>query len=147
MSQASKINSSNHIQKKDENKQKQMKDDIDDITNQMQSQVMTAMASKSAIAKLSNMASDSKIDGSTMQKINNLLNAIKDKMQDSQKTDRTEQIMLEEMVAAIEELQQGYTGEGMDVNSANNDNLGVMSAADEFDPYKIDGNSTFNSLL
>ncbi len=139
MSDASKIDSQKFIQKIEEKKQIEAQKDIEDIINKLQTQVLTAVQAKYEVAKLNSIAQDVKISPDLKNKINDALNEVEKKLPE------IKELLDQELLRAIEETQEAFTGEGLSTSWANN-NSNFLSS-DEYDPYKIDGNSTLSTFL
>ncbi|MDD4526986.1 MAG: hypothetical protein PHF25_02990 [Candidatus Margulisbacteria bacterium] len=140
MSDASKIDTKSFIQKVEEKKQLEAQKDIEDTINKLQNQILTPVQAKLELAKLNVLAQDVQINPDLKNKISDALDKMEQKMPD------IKDLVDKEILEAIEEIQQGFTGEGISSSFANNDPFGI-SPADEFDPYKIDGNSTLSTYL
>ena len=141
MSKASQIESEKFIQQVEQKKEIEAQKEIEDIINKAKNQQLTAVQAKYEMAKLSTIAKDIKVSADLKNKINDILQKLEDKIPDIR--DKID----EELMKELEAVQQGFTGEGMNTEASNNDNLGLFSSSDEYDQYKVDGNSTISTFL
>jgi uncharacterized protein (UPF0147 family) len=140
MSDASKINSKQFIQNIEQKKQEEAKKDIEDVINKLQNQSLTAVQAKYEIAKLNAISQDLQINTDIKDKINDVINKLEQTMPE------IKDLLAEELLKALEETQVGFTGEGISAAWNNNDNMGMLSS-ENYDQYKIDGNSTLSTYL
>jgi mannose-6-phosphate isomerase class I len=140
MSDASKINSKDFLQKMEDKKQKDTLKDIEDSLSKLQNMALSPIQAKYEVAKLNAIVKDVQINTDMKSKISDTIKELEKKVPDIQ------EMLDKELLKAIEETLQGFTGEGMSTSWAKNDNTN-FSASDEFDPYKIDGKSTLSTFL
>lgn len=140
MSDASKIDSKSFLQKMETKKQLETQKDIEDILNKLQNMALSPIQAKYELAKLNMLAKDVQISNDIKSQIGDTLKELEKKIPDIQ------ELLDKELLKAIEEVLQGFTGEGMSTSWAKTDNTN-FSASDEFDPYKIDGKSTLSTFL
>lgn len=140
MSDASKIDSKNFIQKIEEKKEKDALKDIEDTINKLQNMALSPIQAKYEMAKLNALAKDVQISTDLKGKISDTIKELEKTVPDIQ------EMLDKELLEAIEETLQGFTGEGTSTSWTKNDNTNFLSS-DEFDQYKIDGKSTLSTFL
>ncbi|MEI7942827.1 MAG: hypothetical protein WCH76_06645 [Candidatus Riflemargulisbacteria bacterium] len=140
MSDASKINSKDFLQKMEDKKQKDTLKDIEDSLSKLQNMALSPIQAKYEVAKLNAIVKDVQINTDMKSQISDTIKELEKKVPDIQ------EMLDKELLKAIEETLQGFTGEGTSNSWAKNDNTN-FSASDEFDPYKIDGKSTLSTFL
>ena len=140
MSDASKIDSQSFMQKMDSKKQLDTQKDIENILNKLQNMALSPIQAKYELAKLNMIAKDVQINSDLKGKIGDTLKELEKKIPDVQ------ELLDKELLKAIEEVLQGFTGEGMSASLSKNDSTNIPSS-EQFDPYKIDGKSTLSTFL
>ncbi len=139
MSDASKIDSKSFIQKIEAKKQIEAQKDIEDTINKLQGQMLSPIQAKLELAKLNSLAQDVKISPDLKNKINDALNEIEKKMPE------VKELLDKELLNQLEET-EAFTGEGLSSIWKSTSPMD-FSKQEEFDPYKVDGNSTLSTYL